>query len=1240
MASAAWFSLFAFAPAIVIASKKSLYRKVNSLRLFEWSFVVCGVMALNYAYFVAGDQFLREMPLPILSILVVITSWVALRFETRGMANLVTISVVEVAALSLLLDTPPRFFTLSTSPTVQNAQLLLVGLVILIYLMVASVAKVRNRQDAELILFINALRQKAEKLTALNDQLAVQRSRAESQTIALLEQNAVVETMNRELAQHQAWMNTVFSSMPVGVYVIDKDERELDRRQRMIITPRLDKQLPSPDIEKINADLQVSFLDGRRMSVDDWPLLKAVRRGIWSTGEFMRVALEDGSFQILSVNAAPIQETNGQITGAVAISMDVTERETKNQQIRDQEERMRFSLSAARTIAWERDVNGGMLRRTGSLSRWLGYEEDINFDHIENFVKLIHPEDREGAVEYFQYLTSRCGEFAYEYRLLHSEGKSIWVASRGEVTPGPDGQPKRIAGVHIDITALKEAEQKLKLLESAVEHARDAVVLLDANAVPNAGRSVLYVNNAFCDMSGYAKDEVVGRSLNVLRGPDSDPATLDNIREALDLGKSFQAEVLNYRKNGTAYWVDLTLELVRDHMDRKSHWVMIQRDITDRKRSGRCPRRSETMFRGIFENAAWAGVSLTAASSRFISANPAFLAMLDRTEAEVLNLHTWEITTEESWKAQQHFIEEILSGKRDRYQIRKQYLKRDGQPFWGELFVNVIRGPNREFLYGLGVTVDVTERTRLENQLRASEQRLRAVYENTAAGFLVVNSDDTILEVNPAFARMLGYEPAEMIGLVVRDLTHPDDISYEAAMLDELMRGVRQHVQVRKRFIRKDRTHVAADLFTKAVRDADKRVLFRVGVAIDVSERVELEEQLRQAQKMEAIGQMAGGIAHDFNNLLTAVIGNLSLVDLKRGEANELYLKAAEQASVRAAELTKKLLGYARRSQLILAPTRLESVITEVVGILRHTLDPRIVIRESIQPCPPVFGDSTLLNQVLFNLLLNSRDAMPHGGVIEVSLSVVEHDSPPNHLTPGQFVHVAVIDNGHGMSPETKSKIFEPYYTTKGFGKGTGLGLPMVLGIIQQHEGWIDCETTLGFGTRFDLYLPVAASAVQPVFAPLPPPVTGLPDDTPVDISFPASRHLILLVDDDELVRSLALAILTSKGYVVHEASDGFEAVEWVKNNPRTASLIVMDLTMPRMSGRDAFRQILEIDPTARVLFSSGYTADEMTNISGGVGMLAKPYRPSELLDAVERAIAGKSLNPAKERSELSNLQE
>jgi PAS domain S-box-containing protein len=579
-------------------------------------------------------------------------------------------------------------------------------------------------------------------------------------------------------------------------------------------------------------------------------------------------------------------------------------------------------------------------------------------------------------------------------------------------------------------------------------------------------------------------------------------------------------ELKNYRKDGVPFWVDLSLVPVPDPNGGAAHWVMIQRDITDRKKAEDALLRSEGLFRGIFENTS-AGVSLTDASGRFVSCNPSFVAMTGRTVEELLTLTPSAITHPDDWAAQLPLMAEIRAGLRDHFNILKRYVWPNGEVLWVELSFVAVYGPTGEYEYGLGVSLNVNERRRLE-------------------------------------------------------------------------------------------------------------------------------DQLRQAQKMDAIGQMAGGVAHDFNNLLTAVLGNLALVNLPRNDPNRALLATVEQAAVRAADLTGKLLGYARRNQLVFAPINPADAFDEVVGLLHRTLDPRVqlVVRVAAD-CEPVHADPTLLTQALMNLCLNSRDAMPQGGTLSLIAEMVEvtaanADRFPGDSRPGRFVRLAVLDTGTGMAEEVKSRIFEPFFTTKGQGKGTGLGLPMVQGIVKQHQGWVTCSSTWGRGTRLDLYLPpadpsvvarsilrsppsAATTEVELVQTPLPRVIRGFKEDlsegVEEDAAEPDLKATILLVDDESMIRELGQVVLDRAGFRVLTADDGVAAVDVFANEHEEIDLVILDVTMPRMSGRDAFRHLLEIDPAARILFSTGYSDEHIAELDGAVGLLSKPYRPHELLTAVQSAL-------------------
>jgi PAS domain S-box-containing protein len=670
-----------------------------------------------------------------------------------------------------------------------------------------------------------------------------------------------------------------------------------------------------------------------------------------------------------------------------------------------------------------------------------------------------------------------------------------------ELRPEPE-PPARTRDISAD--SLHGNEERLRLLESAVIHAHDAVVVMEAEPKQGAGRSVLYVNDAFCSMTGYDRDEVVGRSLHFLRGPDSDPATLEQIRVALDQGRPLRVELRNYRKDGTGFWVDLSLVPVPDPEGHAAHWVMIQRDITDRREAGDALRRSEERYRLLFDS------------------NP--------------------------------------------------------HPMW--------------------------------------------VFDRETLRFLAVND---------AAVRKYGYSRAEFLRMTTADIRPPEVVPRLRAVMAQTKAGYEPTTLCRHRT--KDGTIIDVEISSfHLTMDGRPAELIQVN---DVTEKLQLEEQLRQSQKMEVIGQMAGGVAHDFNNLLTGILGNLSLAQLSESDPNRPLLAAAEQAAIRAADLTGKLLGYARRNQLVFAPVDPAEAFGEVVGLLRRTLDPRIRLQVKVATgCGSVQADPTLLTQALMNLCLNARDALPEGGTITLSAETVQVTAAdasryPGDATPGEYVRLSIADTGLGMTEEVQARIFEPFFTTKEIGKGTGLGLPMVQGIVKQHRGWITCSSAPGAGTRLDLYLPPAdpgtatRSVHRSVLPASAPPAPRMADSEP-DLSMDAAdtRTTVLLVDDEEMIRDIGRAVLDRAGFRVLTADDGAEAVDVFSRECERVSLVILDVTMPRMSGRDAFRQLVKINPNARVLFSTGYSGGDLAELDGSVGLLGKPYRPHELLAAVHAALA------------------
>jgi len=512
---------------------------------------------------------------------------------------------------------------------------------------------------------------------------------------------------------------------------------------------------------------------------------------------------------------------------------------------------------------------------------------------------------------------------------------------------------------------------------------------------------------------------------------------------------------------------------------------------------------------------------------------------------------------------------------------------------------------------------EMQERRFAENALKQSEEKYRLLIESLEQGIYLKDCDGRYVAVNPWYCQDIGRTEAEVIGRTDSELFNPDEAARWAQEerkvcndLSKVESEQEREIGGKKRIIRRVLT---------PMKGASGTAAGVLGICWDVTDQRLIENRLRQAGKMDAIGQLAGGIAHDFNNLLTAILGNLDLVlrGMKPGERQIELVLAAQSAATRAASLTGRLLGFSREHHIDWEPTNLNAVVLEVVSLLGRTIDPRIRIETRIgTDLWPVKADEGQINQVLMNLCINARDAIKSVGKITIETADVVLDNLESHQSAdaraGEFVRLRVSDTGSGMTPEVRARIFEPFFTTKEVGKGTGLGLAMVFAIVRKHQGWIECQSGPDHGTQFDIYLPRTQEAVKSTpnlsLTPLPP---------------HRGNETILLADDEPMIRRLAKLVLETKGYTVLEAEDGQQAVDIYEREQKRIDLVLLDLTMPNLSGQEAFRQILAINRHAKVLFASGYAAEQITELEQQriVGFVKKPYRPDELVQAIQDSL-------------------
>jgi len=646
---------------------------------------------------------------------------------------------------------------------------------------------------------------------------------------------------------------------------------------------------------------------------------------------------------------------------------------------------------------------------------------------------------------------------------------------------------------------------------------------------------------------------------------------------------------------------------------------------------------SEARYRALFENPVIGiRVSSVADGGRIVEANSAYQRMMGYSEAELAQLTLFDLTHPDDRPRNRELYGELAAGTVSAYQIEKRYMRKDGSVFWGRLTAHAIADASSEVTHHIGLVEDVSEHRQTERSLQESNARLQEVLNAAVDGIVIIDAAGTIRSVNPSVQTMFGYRPEELLGQNVKILMPPpwrdEHDGYLARYLatgEAHIIGIGRQVEGRRR----DGSTFPVDLAVSELRRGGERLF--LGTLRDITERQQMEAEIRQAQKMEAVGRLAGGVAHDFNTLLGTIRGysEMLLSSLPREDALRRHVEQIHRAALRGAQLTRQLLLFSRRQEVQARSVDLAELLAELDVMLERLLSEDIRLVRRIEPrLGHVWGDPGELHQVILNLVVNACDAMPFGGTLTLAIENLAADREipveGGRLPPGSYVVLQVADTGTGMDEEVRKRIFEPFFTTKGPGEGTGLGLSTVHAIVRRSRGGIAVDSRPGKGTTFRIVLPAAeetaraaeaAAAIEPAAAPAPM--------TAAEASASGDRgRTILLAEDDEMFRGLLRQVLEGQGYRVLAAETPAVARELAAAHGDSVELLLSDMIMPGGTGADLADDVRREHPEMKVVLMSGYTDDALASRRAvhdtADAFLEKPFATQELLGILRELLA------------------
>ena len=907
-----------------------------------------------------------------------------------------------------------------------------------------------------------------------------------------------------------------------------------------------------------------------------------------------RLRCKDGSYKSFLWSGTPLLDQK-----CFSVSgHDMTEQKEAVAALRASEASYRTLFETAPDGIAIIDPKGYLLETNASYCSMIGYTRDeLAGLHVSNIIGQSDQSRIEPSLAEVQ-ATSRHQQ---EWQYRRKDGSVFVVEAILTMMPGGN-----LLAMIRDTTDRTRAE---KLLFKNRKRLRDLIdglgpdtflgmltpegILVDANLAPLVA-------------SGLNREDILGQHFAETPWWNHSTTVQQQLREAIDRaahGEPSRYDVQVLGVDNQIIDIDFSLNPMRDEDGAVVFLIPSANVITERKRAEEALRGSEERLRSFVENVS-APVAMLDREMRYVHVSRRWMTDYRLGDRDLTGLSHYEVFPEvpASWR---EIYQRCLAGAIDLCD-ETRFDRADGTFHWLRWEVRPWMLTSGEIGGIMLFTEDITDRKKAEDSLW---QRDRAI-QSVTQGIVITDvsqPDNPIIYAGAGFERMTGYKPAEVLGGNCRFLQGPDTDQTVVAQIREALRAGEPCV-VEMLNYRKDGTPFWNELSIAPVRDLAGQLTHFVGIQTDVTARRSLESQFRQAQKMEAFGQLAGGVAHDFNNLLTVINGysNLLLQSLPNSDPSREMIAEIHNAGERSASLTRQLLAFTRQQVLAPRVLNLNEVLTETDKMLRRLIGEDVRLTTTLDSrLWAVKADPGQIEQVLLNLSVNARDAMPTGGRLTIQTQNVELDETYTRthadVRIGPHVLLSVTDTGSGMSPEVQARIFEPFFTTKSQGKGTGLGLATVFGIVKQSGGHVAVYSEVGVGTSFKVYLPRVEQQSRVLKAP------------PSIVTLPRGTETVLIAEDADSVRSLTRYILAHCGYNVLEAADGDEALQIAASHPGPIHLLISDVVMPGASGRAVSEQIARQYPEVRVLYISGYTNDAVIRhgvLSEGVNYMQKPFTP------------------------------